>query len=79
MPRSLIEEGRTHIAKAKSLVDRSGLGPLLTSVAMRHVGAVHAAVIIGLLPLATAASSSFTAMRMAWKLRLAGCCFSRRA
>lgn len=29
--------------------------PLLTSVAMRHVGAVHAAVIIGLLPLATAA------------------------
>lgn len=29
--------------------------PLLTSVAMRYVGAVHAAVIIGLLPLATAA------------------------
>ena len=29
--------------------------PLLTSWAMRHVGAVHAAVIIGLLPLATAA------------------------
>ncbi len=28
--------------------------PLLTSWAMRHVGAVHAAVIIGLLPLATA-------------------------
>jgi drug/metabolite transporter (DMT)-like permease len=29
--------------------------PLLTSVAMRHVGAVHASVIIGVLPLATAA------------------------
>ena len=29
--------------------------------------------------LATEFSSSFTAMRMAWKLRLAGCCFSRRA
>lgn len=29
--------------------------PLLTSVAMRYLGAVHAAVIIGLLPLATAA------------------------
>ncbi|PZU41636.1 MAG: EamA family transporter, partial [Acidovorax sp.] len=28
--------------------------PLLTSIAMRYVGAVHAAVIIGLLPLATA-------------------------
>ena len=27
----------------------------------------------------TADSSSLTAMRMAWKLRLAGCCFSRRA
>ena len=27
----------------------------------------------------TEASSSFTAMRMAWKLRLAGCCFSRSA
>ena len=27
----------------------------------------------------TSPSSSFTAMRMAWKLRLAGCCFSRRA
>lgn len=34
MPRSLIEEGRTHIAKAKSLVDRSGLGPLFVSVAL---------------------------------------------
>jgi drug/metabolite transporter (DMT)-like permease len=29
--------------------------PLLTSVAMRHVGAVHASVIVGVLPLATAA------------------------
>lgn len=29
--------------------------PLLTSVAMRYVGAVHASVIVGLLPLATAA------------------------
>ena len=28
---------------------------------------------------ATEFSSSFTAMRIAWKLRLAGCCFSRRA
>ena len=27
----------------------------------------------------TAESSSLTAMRMAWKVRLAGCCFSRRA
>ena len=27
----------------------------------------------------TAVSSSLTAMRIAWKLRLAGCCFSRRA
>ena len=27
----------------------------------------------------TAVSSSLTAMRMAWKLRLAGCCFSRSA
>ena len=26
-----------------------------------------------------ASSSPFTAMRMAWKLRLAGCCFSRSA
>ena len=26
-----------------------------------------------------ASSSPLTAMRMAWKLRLAGCCFSRRA
>jgi len=32
--------------------------PLLTSWAMRHVGAVHAAVIIGLLPLATAAAGA---------------------
>lgn len=32
--------------------------PLLTSVAMRYVGAVHAAVIIGLLPLATAAAGA---------------------
>jgi drug/metabolite transporter (DMT)-like permease len=29
--------------------------PLLTSIAMRHVGAVHASVIVGVLPLATAA------------------------
>ncbi|OYU72323.1 MAG: EamA family transporter, partial [Burkholderiales bacterium PBB5] len=29
--------------------------PLLTSVAMRHVEAVHASVIVGVLPLATAA------------------------
>jgi drug/metabolite transporter (DMT)-like permease len=29
--------------------------PLLTSIAMRHVGAVHASVIVGILPLATAA------------------------
>ena len=28
---------------------------------------------------ATEFSSSLTAMRMAWKLRLAGCCFSRSA
>ena len=28
--------------------------PLLTSIAMRHVGAVHASVIVGVLPLATA-------------------------
>ena len=28
---------------------------------------------------ATAPSSSLTAMRMAWKLRFAGCCFSRSA
>jgi drug/metabolite transporter (DMT)-like permease len=29
--------------------------PLFTSIAMRHVGAIHASVIVGLLPLATAA------------------------
>jgi drug/metabolite transporter (DMT)-like permease len=29
--------------------------PLLTSIAMRHVSAVHASVIVGVLPLATAA------------------------
>ena len=29
--------------------------PLLTSLAMRHVGAVHASVLVGVLPLATAA------------------------
>ncbi len=29
--------------------------PLLTSIAMRHVGAVHASVMVGILPLATAA------------------------
>lgn len=32
--------------------------PLLTSIAMRYVGAVHAAVIIGLLPLATATAGA---------------------
>jgi drug/metabolite transporter (DMT)-like permease len=33
--------------------------PLLTSVAMRHVEAVHASVIVGVLPLATAAFGAF--------------------
>ena len=50
--------------------------PLFTSWAMRHVGAVHAAVIIGLLPLATAAMGALLhrqrPSRAFWACALAG-------
>jgi drug/metabolite transporter (DMT)-like permease len=49
--------------------------PLLTSVAMRYVEAVHASVIVGVLPLATAlvgACCTASALRGFWALRLRG-------